>query len=222
MMSGRDVGFRACRGCGAHNAAGAHKAQKFRRIPDDDPCAAEGAHFEGEDGHAAHVRSRWLCNPHFLKHQRLAAENARVAFTAVTPKALPADRSCAVCARLLINQRDALEYEQVADVCCEVMCAHCAGEAFISSLRHGMRCRKCDGEVLGWAVRGSSSCPPRRVDAPPPITWRQYPHLRDMHHDAVSGDVGVQVIWYGDDKQARTSTSVFSAVSIILSHPTTN
>ena len=180
------------------------KAQQFKRIPDDDPCAAEGAHFEGEDVHAAHACSRYLCNPHFLKHQRLAAENARVEFTAVTSDALPADRSCAVCARLLINQRSALEYEQVADVCCEVMCAACAGEKFVTSVRSGMHCGKCAEEVRGWDVRPSGCAPARRVDVPPPITWRQYPRLRAMHEGAKSGTVGMQVIWYGDDGKPQT------------------
>ena len=46
----------------------------------------------------------------------------------IPPSALPADRFCAVCARLLVNQRGGSEYEQVADVCCDMMCAHCVGE----------------------------------------------------------------------------------------------
>ena len=58
----------------------------------------------------------------------------------IPPSALPADRFCTVCARLLVNQRGGSEYEQVADVCCEVICAHCVGEKFVSCLQHGMHC----------------------------------------------------------------------------------
>ena len=73
-----------------------------------------------------------------------------------------------------------------------------------------MHCGKCAEEVRGWDVRPSGCAPARRVDVPPPITWRQYPRLRAMHEGAKSGTVGMQVIWYGDDGKPQTSTSVFS------------
>jgi len=39
-----------------------------------------------------------------------------------------------VCARLVVNQNNGLETEQVATVCCGFMCAHCAAEHFMASL----------------------------------------------------------------------------------------
>ena len=114
----------------------------------------------------------------------------------IPPSALPADRFCAVCARLLVNQRGGSEYEQVADVCCEVICAHCVGEKFVSCLQHGMHCNGCHKEVFSWTVRASPGSPARSVQVPSPLTWRQYPRLREMHDKPIGGEVGVQVIWY--------------------------
>ncbi len=83
----------------------------------------------------------------------------------IPPSALPADRFCAVCARLLVNQHDGSEYEQVADVCCEVMCAHCAAEKFVSGLQQGMHCGACNKKVVSWTVRAPQGGSGRRVQA---------------------------------------------------------
>ena len=163
------VGFRCCRVCGATSAGSrVQQGMRFRRIPDNDPCAMEGAHFAAEEAvHPPHARSHFLCPRHFARHLRLSAGDARVEVAAVAPGALPADRSCARCARMLLNQRGVAEYAEVADVCCGVMCGPCAGEALLSSLPHSMVCSRCNGEVRGWTVRGSGCHGPRRVDVPP-------------------------------------------------------
>ena len=90
------------------------------------------------------------------------------------------------------------------------MCAHCAGEKFVSCLQQGMHCGACNNEVLSWTVRAPPGSAGRRVEAPPPHKWRQYPPLRAMHDGAMEGDVGVQVIWYDDKNEALTCTSNFN------------
>ena len=187
-MPGHDGGFRCCRVCSRQTATAStaqQKAVRFRRIPDSDPCATEGARYEGEDLHPSHARSRYLCGQHDTRHRRLAARGAPVVVADIAPDALPAERACAVCARLLVNQRGGLEYEQVADVCCAQFCAHCAGESFVSSLQSGMRCSQCDNEVRSWTVRARGSEPARSVHVPAVL-----PRQREMHDAARSGDVG--------------------------------
>ena len=70
-----------------------------------------------------------------------------------TPLLLPPDQFCGVCARLVVNQNNGLETEQVDTVYCGFMCGHCAGEQFIASLQHGMHWNTCTSEVRGWTVR---------------------------------------------------------------------
>ena len=96
---------------------------RFKLIPEG-PCAKAGARYEGAPPvHGPHANSRWLCDNHQQAAKRSASKSEAVIVDIIPPSALPADRFCTVCARLLVNQRGGSEYEQVADVCCEVICA---------------------------------------------------------------------------------------------------
>jgi len=91
-----------------------------------------GLYWRGPDSNgdvwgSGHANSRFLCNEH---------------------DKIP-DHFCGVCARLVVNQDNGLETEQVATMCCAFMCGHCAAEQFIASLQHGMHCNTCSSEVLG-------------------------------------------------------------------------
>ena len=128
-----------CRACTAESTA-PRSTVRFKLIPEG-PCAKAGARYEGAPPvHGPHANSRWLCDNHQQAAKRSASKSEAVIVDIIPPSALPADRFCTVCARLLVNQRGGSEYEQVADVCCEVMCAHCVGEKFVSCLQHGMHC----------------------------------------------------------------------------------
>jgi hypothetical protein len=202
-------GYMCCRACTAESTA-PRSTVRFKLIPEG-PCAKAGARYAGAAAvHGLHGNSRWWCVSHHREAERHRDKDEAVIVDIITPSALPADRFCAVCARLLVNQRGGSEYEQVADACCEVMCAHCAGEKFVSCLQQGMHCGACNNEVLGWTVRAPPGSAGRRVEAPPPHKWRQYPRLRAMHDGAMEGDVGVQVIWYDDKNEALTCTSNFN------------
>ena len=171
-----------------------------------------GARYEGQPPvHGPHANSRWLCEGHYHAAHRSSSKSEAVVVDPIPPIALPADRFCAVCARLLVNQRGGSQYDHVADVCCEVMCAHCVGEKFVRCLQHGMHCGCCNNEVVGWTVRAPAGGVTRSVQAPPVYVWRQHPRLRGMHDEPKQGDVGVQVIWYDDCNEASTCTSTCAA-----------
>jgi hypothetical protein len=130
------AGVKCCRAC---TAAAPLSTVRFKVI--EGPCAKAGTRYEGAlTVHGPHANSRWLCDNHQQAAKRSASKSEAVIVDIIPPSALPADRFCAVCARLLVNQRGGSEYEQVADVCCEVICAHCVGEKFVSCLQHGMHC----------------------------------------------------------------------------------
>jgi len=130
-----------------------------------------------------HARSRFLCDQHGVEADRCASRRVPTAAVVAGGLSLPEGRFCGVCARLLINKTGSLEYEQVAEVCCLVMCAHCAAEKFVGDLQVGMKCQICSTEVSEWKVLATAGAPQRIVRVPPPITWRQYPSQREMHED---------------------------------------
>ena len=157
-------GYMCCRACTAESTA-PRSTVRFKLIPEG-PCAKAGARYEGAPPvHGPHANSRWLCDSHQRAAQRSSSRGEAVIVDPIPPSALPADRFCAVCARLLVNQRGGSEYEQVADVCCEVMCAHCAGEKFVSCLQQGMHCGACNKKVVSWTVRAPQGGTGRRVQA---------------------------------------------------------
>jgi hypothetical protein len=159
-------GYMCCRASTAESTA-PRSTVRFKRIPEG-PCVKAGARYEGAPQvHGPHANSRWWCVDHYQASSRSSAKGEAVIVDIITPSALPADRFCAVCARLLVNQRGGSEYEQVADVCCEVMCAHCAGEKFVSCLQQGMHCGACNKEVLSWTVRAPPGSTAHRVQATP-------------------------------------------------------
>jgi hypothetical protein len=165
------AGVKCCRAC---TAAAPRSTVRFKVI--EGPCAKAGTRYEGAlTVHGPHANSRWLCDSHQQAAKRSASKGEAVIVDIIPPSALPADRFCAVCARLLVNQRGGSEYEQVADVCCEVMCAHCVGEKFVRCLQHGMHCGCCNNEVVGWTVRAPAGGVTRSVQAPPVYVWRQHP-----------------------------------------------
>jgi len=165
------AGVKCCRAC---TAAAPLSTVRFKVI--EGPCAKAGTRYEGAlTVHGPHANSRWLCDSHQQAAKRSASKGEAVIVDIIPPSALPADRFCAVCARLLVNQRGGSEYEQVADVCCEVMCAHCVGEKFVRCLQHGMHCGCCNNEVVGWTVRAPAGGVTRSVQAPPVYVWRQHP-----------------------------------------------
>ena len=167
-------GYMCCRACTAESTA-PRSTVRFKLIPEG-PCAKAGARYEGAPPvHGPHANSRWLCDNHQQAAKRSASKSEAVIVDIIPPSALPADRFCTVCARLLVNQRGGSEYEQVADVCCEVMCAHCVGEKFVRCLQHGMHCGCCNNEVVGWTVRAPAGGVTRSVQAPPVYVWRQHP-----------------------------------------------
>jgi len=101
------------------------------------PRAREaGARYAGAAAvYGLHSNSCWWCVDHYRASQSSTSKGEVGVLDPIPPSALPADRFCAVCARLLVNQRGGSENEQVADVCWEVMCAHCAGEKTNSLFR---------------------------------------------------------------------------------------
>ena len=132
---------------------------------------------------APHAKSRFLCDQHGMETDRCSSRRVPADAVVAGGLWLPEDRFCGVCARLLINKTGSLEYEQVAEVCCLVMCAHCAAEKFVGDLQVGMKCEICSKEVIEWKVLCTAGAPERTVRVPPPITWRQYPSQREMHED---------------------------------------
>jgi len=178
-------GYMCCRACAAHSTASRSNV-RFKLI--EGPCAMAGARYEGQPPvHGPHANSRWLCEGHYHAAHRSSSKSEAVVVDPIPPIALPADRFCAVCARLLVNQRGGSQYDQVADVCCEVMCAHCVGEKFVRRLQHGMHCGCCNNEVVGWTVRAPAGGVTRSVQAPPVYVWRQHPRLSGTHDQPKQG-----------------------------------
>jgi hypothetical protein len=104
-------GYMCCRACRAEST---HSRLRFKRIP-------EGPYTSVD---------------HYQASQRSTSKGEVDILDPIPPSDLPTNRFCAGCARLLVNQRGGSEYDQVVDVCCEVMYAHCAGENFVSYLYH--------------------------------------------------------------------------------------
>ena len=128
-------GYMCCRACTAQSTAPRSNV-RFNLI--EGPCAKAGTRYEGQPPvYGPHANSRWLCEGHYRASHRCSSKGEAVVVDPISPNAFPADRFCAVCVRLLVNKRGGSEYEQVADVCCDMMCAHCVGEKFVRGLQHG-------------------------------------------------------------------------------------
>jgi len=98
---------------------------------------------------SGHANSRFLCNENNkIQQKQEALAETSVHLLHATPWLLPPDQFCGVCARLVANQDNGLETQQVATVYCGFMCSHCATEQFIASLQHGMHCNTCSSESL--------------------------------------------------------------------------
>ncbi len=94
------AGVKCCRAC---TAAAPRSTVRFRLI--EGPCAKAGTRYEGAlTVHGPHARSRWWCDSHEQAAKRSASKGEAVIVDIIPPSALPADRFCAVCARLLVNQ----------------------------------------------------------------------------------------------------------------------
>jgi hypothetical protein len=189
----------------------------FREIPAGSMFFGAGSHWRGSNSNgnlcgSGHANSRFLCKQHDHLRRRLeAVAETTVHLLYTTPLLLPPDQFCGVCARLVVNQNNGLETEQVATVCCGFMCAHCAAEHFITSLQHGMHCNICSKEVRGWTVRQQDGGADRRVEAAAPTLWRQHPQLRNRPVHVERGRVEMQLLYYAvDDQPPETMSSVFS------------
>ena len=92
------AGVKCCRAC---TAAAPRSTVRFKVI--EGPCAKAGTRYEGAlTVHGPHANSRWLCDSHQQAVKRSASKGEAVIVDIITPSALPADRFCAVCARLLV------------------------------------------------------------------------------------------------------------------------
>ena len=126
------AGFKCCRWCDRSTARKvAHKVDRtaaFEEIPVGSMIFGTGTYWHGlhSNSGTAHANSRFLCNQHDRIRQRQeASAETTVHLLHTTPLLLPPDRLCGVCARLVVNQNNGLETEQVVTVYCAFMCAHC-------------------------------------------------------------------------------------------------
>ena len=104
------AGVKCCRACTAESTA-PRSTVRFKLIPEG-PCAKAGARYEGAPTvHGPHFNSRWWCVDHYQASRRSSAKGEAVIVDIITPSALPADKFCAVCARVLVNQCGCSEYE---------------------------------------------------------------------------------------------------------------
>ena len=150
------AGFKCCRRCDrSTKQCHSNKTTVFREIPAGSMFFGAGLYWRGPDSNgdvwgSGHANSRFLCNEHDkIRQKQEALAETSVHLLHATPRLLPPDHFCGVCARLVVNQDNGLETEQVATMCCGFMCGHCAAEQFIASLQHGMHCNTCSSEVLG-------------------------------------------------------------------------
>jgi hypothetical protein len=89
--------------CRARRAESTHSRLRFKRIPEG-PCAKAGPRYAGAAAvYGLHANSRWWCVDNYRASQRSTSKGEVGVLDPIPPSALPTDRFCAGCARLLVN-----------------------------------------------------------------------------------------------------------------------
>jgi len=169
---------------------------------------------------SGHANTRFLCGEHDKVRQRQEAlAETLVHLLHATPLLLPPNQFCGVCVRLVVNQNNRLETDQVATVCCGFMCGHCVAKQFIASLQYAMHCNTCSSEVRGWMVWQKDGGADRQVEAAAPTLWRQHPQLRNPQVHVERGRVQMQFLYYAVDDQLLVCAFMLATSAILSLKP---